>query len=393
MSNFMEYKGFKARIMEAERLMGNYLHQLPPGTALEVYPVDAFLKSPENWVHGPGAYVVPVRSNKGLWFDWTMNSLINTAVIPTVKGCNPITGLQTSGFHMERYENKCPKHGCNFLAERFCPECNYKWPDRNYVSSSGSGYLWIDGFRNSDGSVRQFFFTEDELRDVATHLIGKENTVPAFGFAFYSPKERRPEMSNSIRSFGAIGNGGCWGQGQSLMDLYGQSNDYPLGHTFDGHYIYNSVYYTSGEMPPVSGSPAVYCMTGAMGGDVKCSASNSSSEIKPQSFKMNRKGISKSICKSANYLKPDVYTNQLSEPEHSEHSEPKQVKEVSIGSGAKISQILPIDTYGINSWKDTPDAVMTIYFVFQEKFEELKAGGMRDFSEIPEGMLHGVPVG
>jgi hypothetical protein len=36
---------------------------------------------------------------------------------------------------------------------------------------------------------------------------------------------------------------------------------------------------------------------------------------------------------------------------------------------------------------------MTIYFVFQEKFEELKAGGLRDLSGKPEGMLAGMPVG
>jgi hypothetical protein len=50
---------------------------------------------------------------------------------------------------------------------------------------------------------------------------------------------------------------------------------------------------------------------------------------------------------------------------------PVPVKEVSIGAGAKIEQILKADPYPLDSWKDTPDAVMTLYFVFQEKFEEL----------------------
>jgi hypothetical protein len=70
-----------------------------------------------------------------------------------------------------------------------------------------------------------------------------------------------------------------------------------------------------------------------------------------------------------------------------------EVKEVSIGAGAKINQELVPDPYPLDSWKDVPDAVMTIYFVFQEKFEELKAGGMRDFQGKPEGMLQNIPVG
>ena len=36
---------------------------------------------------------------------------------------------------------------------------------------------------------------------------------------------------------------------------------------------------------------------------------------------------------------------------------------------------------------------MTLYFVFQEKFEELKAGGLRDLTGIKDGMLANVPVG
>jgi hypothetical protein len=33
----MEYKGYKAQIMEAERLTGDYVHGLPPGSPLEVF--------------------------------------------------------------------------------------------------------------------------------------------------------------------------------------------------------------------------------------------------------------------------------------------------------------------------------------------------------------------
>jgi hypothetical protein len=76
-----------------------------------------------------------------------------------------------------------------------------------------------------------------------------------------------------------------------------------------------------------------------------------------------------------------------------ERGEPKVVKEVSVGAGSKINQALAADPHPLDSWCDTPEAVMTIYFVFQEKFEELKAGGMRDLEGKKEGMLSGLPVG
>jgi hypothetical protein len=36
---------------------------------------------------------------------------------------------------------------------------------------------------------------------------------------------------------------------------------------------------------------------------------------------------------------------------------------------------------------------MTIYFVFQEEFEDMAAGGFKDFKDCKEGMLNGLPVG
>ena len=47
-NTMMEHKGFKAQVMEAERLTGDYVHELPPGSALPVYPVDMLLEPPES---------------------------------------------------------------------------------------------------------------------------------------------------------------------------------------------------------------------------------------------------------------------------------------------------------------------------------------------------------
>lgn len=364
MSNkIMEHKGFKAQIMEAPRLTGDMLHGLPPGTPLDVYPVDAFVKPPENWMTGPGNFVVPVRANKGLWFDWRGNSAINTAVIPTVKGCNPITGMQTSGFHLEKYETKCPKHGCDFLAERFCPECNYKWAPQGYISSPNM--LWWDGFRADDGSVRQFFFTEDELRDVASGLIGKENTVGAFGFAFYSPKEPRPEMN--YRGIGA-----AFGPGIITTHNTAYYNDIKYGlSTMDWH-----------------------CATPTAGCEIKTSGGLIEKKFKHT----NNSSVGALFCSTLHEQSlaiegekgPDIIAlNSFG----AERSRSVPVKEVSIGAGARINQTLNPDPYGLDTWKDTPDSVMTIYFVFQEMFEDIKARGLRDLTGVKDGFLSKCPVG
>lgn len=409
MAKTMTYKEFQAQIMEAPRLVGDYVHRLPPGVALEVYPMDAFLKVPENWMKGQGVFVVPVRPNKGLWFNWRMNSEANTAVIPTVKGCNPITGLQTSGFHLEKYENKCPKHNVDFMADRFCPKCNYKWPDRNYVSMSPA---WWDGFRSEDGTVRQFFFTEDELRDVATAMIGKENTVPAFGFAFYGPKERRPEITASSR-YG------------SLKLMGSQSGLHSYGSSVDGGSIGMIANSGSGTWVNAlnAGPAAVYFNNCSTSDTVKCSATPTAAGTTPTAASSKGGRISspvkhlESYCSGSIKIKrsknsiqsksfsfvPDMELSKGAEISEDgldmepgkapEIQERKEIKEVAVGAGAKIDQALPNDSYALDTWKDVPDAVMTIYFVFQEKFEELKAGGMRDFKEVENGMLAGIQEG
>ena len=98
----MDYKGFKAQIMRTQRLIGKGVHGLPPGSAIDIYPVDEFEHPLSHWITGAGNYVVPVDSDWGLWFNFTQNDEMNTAVLPSVKGMNPITGRRTNGFMLER---------------------------------------------------------------------------------------------------------------------------------------------------------------------------------------------------------------------------------------------------------------------------------------------------
>jgi hypothetical protein len=69
------------------------------------------------------------------------------------------------------------------------------------------------------------------------------------------------------------------------------------------------------------------------------------------------------------------------------------VKEMCVGAGARIAQELKKDFYGLDTWKDTPDSVMTVYFVSQNSFDIIAKKGLRDLSGEKEGMLKNLLVG
>jgi hypothetical protein len=328
--------GFSARIKEAPKLTGNQVHGLPPGHDLLCYPSEAFKNLPGRWKRGPEVYVVPVKPDRGLWFDWTANDALNTAVVSSVKGCNPLTGMPWEDLRLEKYQNQCPKHGSSFTHSRFCPECNYKWPSKGFVSAPDT--LWWDGFRSDDGSVRQFFFSEDPSRDIPSHLIGKEATVPAFGFAFYRRKVHKVSLDQMLR-------------------LYKDTAP-----TYQVYAPYYST--TSTGVHPVHNS--FYCST------------------KPSSF------ISEEV--GGQYLDVNSVLQKDSTSSITRGISRANV-DVSIGAGAKIAQGVSEDLEDLSVWEDTPSSVMTIYFVFQNEFDQIASEGFSDLEGKAFGMLEGLPVG
>lgn len=380
----MEHAGFKANIMEAERLAGERTHALPPGSALPVHRVSEFKKHPDNWMEEDGCYVVPVKPNKGLWFDWTMNEALNTAVVPTVKGCNPITGLKTDRLGLERYENNCPKHDIKFTDDRYCEKCGYKWPAQNYVAHPNTS--WWDGFRADDGSVRQFFITEDMMRDIASHMIGKENTVPAFGFAFFKPKKTRREAV--LDSFTISNNGcGCGHWHCGCGHWYHPFNSGPIFGDVHSSIIPNSINGISNEH--------IYLSNNSNSADahieldsIQCSATG------PQNYSQDEIPVLSQEEAEAKFdlsLKFQKKSKNVLRSMSMSPSAPK--KEVAIGAGAKIEQGLIVDPYELDSWKEEPDSIMRIYFVFQNEFDHWKSFGMKDLDGKINGMLDNLPVG
>lgn len=329
----MEHSGYKASLMEAERLKGECVFGLPPGKRLNVIPIHCLPGCPEGWVRESGSYVCLVDCEKGLWFDWTMNDN-DTAIIPSVKGMNPITGEQIKELRMEQYRDKCPKHDIALAHGGYCEKCGYNLPPQNYVSYPNT--LWWDGFRQSDGSVRQFFFTEDEKRDIASLVIGKENTVPAFGFAFFKTKQTRFVEKVKERYF----------VGHTIAEpiwLVGDTT-WSGGYTTDT--LTNNCY------------------------NVNCSMTSSSrgATITETSYRC---------------AEPMPFEKKV-----------QMKKDVSVGAGAKINQSLEVDKLSLDEYIDKPQALIRLYFVFEEQLESIiSKGGTVELKSKEGGYIDGLPVG
>lgn len=387
-SREMKIGNFSARLMRAPRLKNEKSSSLPPGAPIPVFPVDALPGCPKDWIGGEGSYVCPVDEGWGLWFDFTNNDALNTAVMASVKGMNPITGQKLEGLGLERYEEMCPVHKEKFKTGHLCEKCGYKWPVQNYITYPNS--MWWDGFRQADGTVRQFFFSADEARDVASAVIGKENTVPAFGFAFFEPIKARGEMENRtspayIKNFlrGATVSGTRGGGSTGLRGPCGSSGVSGVtGHTgptrgFSGTKRFRS----SGGISGQSVNSAYYSNSrGGGGGVFSCNSMASNAVPDMASNVPDTDALIGSNTADLSMTEDDSNLKSL-------------VAAVSVGAGAEISQELQQDSLAVSEWKPKA-SVIRLYFVFKEQFKKIiKEGGVKDLTGRKEGYLKGVPVG
>lgn len=376
--DLMEHAGYKARIMAAERLIDNgSVHSLPVGTVIPVVPIYCLPGCPEEWVREAGTYVVPVRPDIGLWFDWTMNPEYTTAVVPSVKGCNPITGRKLEGCQMEQYRDCCPIHEVPFAHGCYCPECWYSHPPQNYVAHPDR--LWVDGFYQvKDGTVRQFFYTAETARDIASLAIGPKNTVPAFGFAFFKYKHDPPAQRIIERG------------------IYSNS-DFTKGMltTPWSDVLKNSILcsYTSDNVENLCSTTLARCdaksecvSTFYANAKAQCSFA-SDDESRVYNGNPNKRFAMNHRFDDVDDVVDDV-ENRVDEKSRS------VLKEVSIGGGAAICQKLTVDKRPLDEYHVEPQATMRIYFVFEDQFHDIVTrGGIRTINETEGGWMNGMPVG
>jgi len=358
----MRNGAYSASIMQAPLLHGAKLHQLPPGSPIACFPTDCFPAAPREWVKGKGSYIVKVKPNVGLWFDWR-ECLCNTAVLPSIKSVNPITGMKIEDLALYQYRKKCPVHNKKLNNQNYCDDCGYEIPYQNYVCGSAQT-LWWDGWRQPDGSVRQFYFTEDNQKDIASILVGKENTVPAFGFAFYE----------CIKPLNQI----------FVTPYYVDPIPYYV------HYKRSTYYHNDNWITTSSSSSS--------DGSIKRSISKSMVDTAYYANSLDRNNTL-SCTNSANFSASASknYSNDDADEEvfgFEDDDMRSCVRDVSVGAGSAIDQKLLQDSYSISDYSEQPKAIIRMYLVFEDQFDSiLRNGGLVEYKEKGQGFLSSVEVG
>ena len=367
---------YSAELKRANRLMpimngGEEMpHHLPAGCSVPVFSIDALPGAPSEWLREDGCYVCPVEANWGLWFSWQRNDPMNTAVIASVKGMNPVTGRKIEEVCLEQRGKTCPLHGTKLASTGLCPTCGYILPPQNYVAAPN--VLWWDGFRQPDGTVRQFFFSEDEARDIPSLVIGKSNVVPAFGFAFYKTAVARATPRSVLRGmlgdYPICGNspidvGACFASPMAVDDKY-------LGDDMESS-NYAGVEKEEKTCGGISGqSMYPFGISSPLPPSHPFATSSPMPPIVPQSAKRRTSG-------------PGGQSVQ-----------PRPRKDVAVGAGALISQYLAPDELKLSDWVPTCQGLIRLYFCFPEQFNAIvNNGGVRDLTGRREGYMKGMPVG
>ncbi len=392
---------------------GEGYHGLPPYAPIDTYPVDEYEACPINWMHGSdmaSSYFLGVKEDHGMWLDFNecFYHTHDVAVVISIQGINPITGqkmVANKALRLEQYHKKCPVHGVKFQQDRFCKECGFKWPGQNYLATTGTPemMMWLDGFRTPDGKVRQYIFTEDKMKGVASQLIGEER-VFAIGIAYYLSKHKKPytlkRPEERTQSSGYNSPPAYMGPGyhhtqpmffspmhtpQSWNNrpiLYGGNNPDMSGDV-DVDMGLDSLEADSTEMGHAVGGDAV---GGDMGSIISASAANmklgsigSNLSNKKGKIKTNRTVLRASAAKdlgvkSQHSVKPVV-----------------PVKKLEIGAGALIKQSVFDDPKMMSYWEEEPAGMIYINYCDEETKKKIIDAGRR--ADEKDGFMQGIKVG
>ncbi len=342
-------------------------HGLPPYERVDAYSVDEYLSCPDTWIHGSSkasSYFVPVEAGKGMWLDFNScrHHKHHVAVVISIQGVNPVTGQKQNKMRLEQYKNKCPIHDVEFQQDRFCPDCKFKWPAQNYLSTTGTpgNLFWLDGFRSADGKVHQYIFTEEEIKGIAHQIIG-EDKVYAIGIAFFLSKELKPELPQSPRLSSGPFDSLPWNYKPDGLDMFN-----PL--LCIGHDNYSPKTYTGSNCISNSGKKTV---RGSNPKQIMASLSSSSCT----------KGMTSALDRGESFL----VSNET------EIRREIEVQNLEIGAGASIKQQIYADPEDISFWQDEPASFIYVNYVDKKSVEKILAGGKREEKEI--GFLEGLNVG
>lgn len=351
---------------------------LPPYNKRKFYLSDEYPAVPKNWVPSEGrktSYFVPVKENQGMWLDFNKNCnhKYEVAIVISVQGINPITGMPCKDAGLEQYIDTCPKHNIKFGPHRYCEKCDYKWPKQNYICTTGTpnGNLWLDGFRTADGVVRQYILTMDKIKGVAANIL-KEERVFAVGISFFLSVNPKPvvQQTSYFRSHGSYG---------SFYDSYTPDL---IGGQIDRLAYISDI---------SDNSTSISCCTpSGAGTSTEMGTDDTRGRIGYKyklSSKCGKTGQSKGIITndSAQIL---TCSKQIVNSIKSVN-----VKKVEIGAGANIDQQVCDDPEPLEFWRKEPESLILINYCLESDCEKILSKGKISLEGHKESFLKDIPTG
>ena len=376
-----------------------FTHQLPPYHRRKAFLVDEYPACPPEWLRSSGrtkSYFVPIIEDAGLWLDF--NACLNevpqhVAIIVSVQGVNAITGLPCNNPQPEQYRDECPKHKKAFGPDRLCAECGYKWPKQNYISSAATpdGQLWLDGFRATDGKIRQYVLTAQKERGVAKAVIGEER-VHALGLSFFLTKEKRPakpvqvmrSAGHSLMSFSPGVDSALYDKSCDLgaKGLVGDSG--PMGPPGASVHYEADMSYSAGPAAftmSVDNSPLYKAMA------PQPSVTKGTKHADPRM--MSRSASKVRLCCAASTDEPVAASFMAAAaPMRSVN-----VKKLEIAAGARIDQRVYDDPNTLEAYNAEPEGLIIVNYCSEAEADAIIAAGKTDLSGSKEGFLKNVPTG
>lgn len=362
-SYWMESNGFYVGLNMPDAIESkgdeDFVSKLPSYRKMKGMLVDEYPSAPSHWMRSEGklaSYFVGIKEGKGLWLDLNKNASHNhhVAVVISVQGINPITGLPCKDPQLEQYIECCPKCNEKFSANRHCKACGHKWPKQNYICTNATpnGTFWLDGFKTAEGVIRQYILTQEKLRGVANHVTGG-NQVYAIGLSFFISKEKKKQSSKTILF------GDCW----------------------------NTMYYC--KSTPIS-TPISTSIPFGDTGKLDYSAPSSVKTSNCDSADYDSCSCDLSNARSVKKLTNNCNTTKSA---FQAMPEVKTKIQLEVGAGAKIDQQVYDDPEDLSFWKESPESLICINYCVEADANEILSRGRVPLNREKEGFLQGIPVG
>jgi len=383
----MRCNGFSCGLNMPDALEGEKRFCLPPYAKRMPFLVDEYPACPKTWMRSEGkikSYFVAVEEGKGMWLDFNNNEYDqghHVAVVVSIQGINPITGLPCKDAQLEQYIEECPKHKKKFGPDRFCKKCGYKWPKQNYLCTTGtpSGSFWLDGFKTAEGVVRQYILTQEKLKGVASNLIGNDR-VFAIGVSFFLSKQKRPLIANSYSfNINPIAYGSPKYYSTSTPTIWTTPPDWSTGNG-----TISSPYYTC--LSSITDDDEASSLYDDLGFTQICASSAGTGSEASSLY--DDLGFTQICASSAGTGSSGSFARNITPPLRQ-----VSTKKLEVGAGAEISQIVYNDPEKLEYWHNDPEAIICVNYCIEKDAAKIIEAGHSPIKSHPEGFLKNVPVG